>query len=267
MATLSNYEKERLLRIKENNEMLQKIFDVSKESKSSEEKRTPDKKDLSRSAPACRRLVVDSKYSRTPRRNPSRSGRPKFLDSSFRRPVTRSMSRKGDEKLDRGLKDEEEIRRIVYRQRRVNYDYEPVAVEIDKTKGFMNPISLRLDTIAEKSSEKIYDRVRGTTCHQCRQKTIDLKTVCHNKNCCGTRGQFCGPCLKNRYGEEVKDALFDDSWVCPPCRGICNCSFCMPKKGKPPTGIMIHLAREAGYENVKEYLDKTPSWFSDDDEC
>ena len=30
---------------------------------------------------------------------------------------------------------------------------------------------------------------QGTTCHQCRQKTIDLKTVCHNKNCCGTRGQ------------------------------------------------------------------------------
>ena len=42
-------------------------------------------------------------------------------------------------------------------------------MEIDKTKGFMNPISLRLDTIAEKSSEKIYDRVRvGDICtHAC----------------------------------------------------------------------------------------------------
>lgn len=30
---------------------------------------------------------------------------------------------------------------------------------------------------------------QGTTCHQCRQKTIDQKTICFNKNCMGTRGQ------------------------------------------------------------------------------
>ena len=31
--------------------------------------------------------------------------------------------------------------------------------------------------------------VKGTTCHQCRQKTRDLKTTCHNENCSGVRGQ------------------------------------------------------------------------------
>ena len=108
----------------------------------------------------------------------------------------------------------------------------------------------------ERSSDKVYDRVRGTTCHQCRQKTIDTKTICRNKNCRGVRGQFCGPCLLNRYGEDLCESLRDNSWVCPPCRKICNCSFCLPKRGKPPTGIMIHLAREAGYDNVHEYLDK-----------
>ena len=113
----------------------------------------------------------------------------------------------------------------------------------------------RIKTV-EKSTDKVYDRVRGSTCHQCRQKTIDTKTICHNKNCRGVRGQFCGPCLLNRYGEDLCDALTDSEWVCPPCRKICNCSFCMPKRGKAPTGIMIHLARECGFDSVHEYLDK-----------
>lgn len=51
--------------------------------------------------------------------------------------------------------------------------------------------------------------VQGTTCHQCRQKTIDMKTVCRAEDCQGVRGQFCGPCLRNRYGEDVRAALKD----------------------------------------------------------
>ena len=52
-------------------------------------------------------------------------------------------------------------------------------------------------------------RPQGNTCHQCRQKTIDTKTVCRNQSCGGVRGQFCGPCLRNRYGEDVRSALLD----------------------------------------------------------
>uniref|UniRef100_A0A8C4RT96 Zinc-finger domain-containing protein n=1 Tax=Erpetoichthys calabaricus TaxID=27687 RepID=A0A8C4RT96_ERPCA len=79
---------------------------------------------------------------------------------------------------------------------------------------------LELDHVASSVADK------GSTCHQCRQKTTDTKTNCRNPDCRGVQGQFCGPCLRNRYGEEVKDALLDPEWYCPPCRGICNCSFC-----------------------------------------
>ncbi|NXG63038.1 CDA7L protein, partial [Hemiprocne comata] len=112
-----------------------------------------------------------------------------------------------------------------------------------------------LDNIAITVKDKIYDKVLGSTCHQCRQKTIDTKTVCRNQGCGGVRGQFCGPCLRNRYGEDVKSALLDPAWICPPCRGVCNCSYCRRRDGRCATGMLIHLAKFYGYNNVKEYLE------------
>ncbi|XP_049749394.1 cell division cycle-associated 7-like protein isoform X3 [Elephas maximus indicus] len=112
-----------------------------------------------------------------------------------------------------------------------------------------------LENVAITVRDKIYDKVLGNTCHQCRQKTIDTKTVCRNQGCGGVRGQFCGPCLRNRYGEDVRSALLDPDWMCPPCRGICNCSYCRKRDGRCATGILIHLAKFYGYDNVKEYLE------------
>lgn len=112
-----------------------------------------------------------------------------------------------------------------------------------------------LGNIAITVRDKVYDKVLGNTCHQCRQKTIDTKTVCRNQSCGGVRGQFCGPCLRNRYGEDVRTALLDPEWTCPPCRGICNCSYCRKRDGRCATGILIHLAKFYGYGNVKEYLE------------
>ncbi|XP_028629019.1 cell division cycle-associated 7-like protein isoform X1 [Grammomys surdaster] len=112
-----------------------------------------------------------------------------------------------------------------------------------------------LENIAITVRDKVYDKVLGNTCHQCRQKTIDTKTVCRNQGCGGVRGQFCGPCLRNRYGEDVRTALLDPKWTCPPCRGICNCSYCRRRDGRCATGILIHLAKFYGYDNVKEYLE------------
>ncbi|XP_039718451.1 cell division cycle-associated 7-like protein isoform X1 [Pteropus medius] len=112
-----------------------------------------------------------------------------------------------------------------------------------------------LENVALTVRDKIYDKVLGNTCHQCRQKTIDTKTVCRNQSCGGVRGQFCGPCLRNRYGEDVRSALLDPDWMCPPCRGICNCSYCRRRDGRCATGILIHLAKFYGYNNVKEYLE------------
>ena len=109
--------------------------------------------------------------------------------------------------------------------------------------------------VADRTSDKHYDQVDGTSCHQCRQKTDDLKTVCRSGQCVGIRGQFCGPCLKNRYGECAKSAIMNPSWQCPPCRGVCNCSFCMKKRGRHATGILIHAAKKQGYDNVSSFLD------------
>ncbi|KAJ8352085.1 hypothetical protein SKAU_G00235610 [Synaphobranchus kaupii] len=111
-----------------------------------------------------------------------------------------------------------------------------------------------LDNICFNVREKVYDRSTGSTCHQCRQKTIDTKTNCHNPDCVGVRGQFCGPCLRNRYGEEVRDALLDPEWLCPPCRGICNCSFCRAREGRCATGVLVYLAKFHGHDNAHAYL-------------
>ncbi|XP_067891532.1 cell division cycle-associated protein 7a isoform X1 [Heterodontus francisci] len=111
-----------------------------------------------------------------------------------------------------------------------------------------------LENISFSAKEKVYNRTTGSTCHQCRQKTIDTKTNCRNPECVGVRGQFCGPCLRNRYGEFVRTALLDPSWHCPPCRGICNCSFCRQREGRCATGVLVYLAKYHGYDNVHAYL-------------
>ncbi|XP_076118750.1 cell division cycle-associated protein 7a [Alosa pseudoharengus] len=111
-----------------------------------------------------------------------------------------------------------------------------------------------LDNICNNVREKVYSSSMGSTCHQCRQKTTDTKTNCRNPECVGVRGQFCGPCLRNRYGEEVRNALLDPEWLCPPCRGICNCSFCRAREGRCATGVLVYLAKYHGYDNVHAYL-------------
>ncbi|KAI5948100.1 Cell division cycle-associated 7-like protein [Manis javanica] len=121
-----------------------------------------------------------------------------------------------------------------------------------------------LENVAITVRDKIYDKILGNTCHQCRQKTIDTKTVCRNQSCGGVRGQFCGPCLRNRYGEDVRSALLDPDWMCPPCRGICNCSYCRRRDGHCATGILIHLAKFYGYNNVKEYLESVQKQLVED---
>ncbi|KAJ8410541.1 hypothetical protein AAFF_G00194450 [Aldrovandia affinis] len=111
-----------------------------------------------------------------------------------------------------------------------------------------------LELVAESLVGKVYNRVTGSTCHQCRQKTVDTKTCCRNEGCHGIQGQFCGPCLRNRYGEDVRKALLDPEWQCPPCRRICNCSFCRQRDGRCPTGILFPLAQYHGFSDVHSYL-------------
>ncbi len=46
-----------------------------------------------------------------------------------------------------------------------------------------------LENVADYYSQKVHCPRRGSTCHQCRQKTLDTKTVCRSGVCVGVRGE------------------------------------------------------------------------------
>ncbi|XP_051141039.1 uncharacterized protein LOC127258287 [Andrographis paniculata] len=106
-----------------------------------------------------------------------------------------------------------------------------------------------------KDGKRIYDPVKGKTCHQCRQKTLGHRTTC--SQCNMVQGQFCGDCLYMRYGENVLEANENPNWICPVCRGICNCSLCRQAKGWAPTGTLYRKISSLGYKSVAHYLIQT----------
>ena len=106
--------------------------------------------------------------------------------------------------------DEEDIDESEYYRRK--------RVVIKVNKGVYDPDSIpspdeitpaMLKNVAQRSSGKTYCKIKGSSCHQCRQKTMDTKTVCRSGECIGVRGQFCGPCLRGRYGEDAATVLKD----------------------------------------------------------
>nr|XP_003705903.1 PREDICTED: cell division cycle-associated protein 7-like [Megachile rotundata] len=141
-------------------------------------------------------------------------------------------------------------KRTVYKVNKSPYDPDSIPSVDEITEEMLN-------NIAEKSSTKEYCKINGTSCHQCRQKTLDTKTVCRSGECIGIRGQFCGPCLRGRYGESALEALKDPDWACPPCRGLCNCSICRTRSGLRPTGILAPVVQEEGFSSVMDYLQHT----------
>ncbi|XP_044256984.1 cell division cycle-associated protein 7-like [Tribolium madens] len=143
-------------------------------------------------------------------------------------------------------------------------DLEDVVFQVKKPrKWYSRSLSSRIIPAEEVTEEMIRDiqvggnkvyGTAGTSCHQCRQKTVDTKTICRSGSCVGTRGQFCGICVINRYGEDPVQALKDPNWKCYVCRGCCNCSLCRLKQGKRPTGILAPLAKTNGYKSVQDFL-------------
>lgn len=120
---------------------------------------------------------------------------------------------------------------------------------------------------------RLYDSRLGLTCHWCRQKTVEAHAICTRRECAEQvtpKGEirarlpvaFCGPCLKNRNGEDVVAATASGAWICPKCRGscgpgcdgCCNCGPCRRRKGLPHTGQLAPEARERGFTNVHDYL-------------
>ncbi|XWS45333.1 hypothetical protein CRYUN_Cryun15aG0127400 [Craigia yunnanensis] len=102
---------------------------------------------------------------------------------------------------------------------------------------------------------RIYDSFKGKTCHQCRQKTLGHRTHC--SKCNMVQGQFCGDCLYMRYGEHVLEAIENPNWICPVCRGICNCSLCRQAKGWAPNGSLYRKISQMGFKSVAHYLIQT----------
>eukprot|EP00897_Mesotaenium_endlicherianum_P002660 jgi/Mesen1/2421/ME000157S01561 len=107
---------------------------------------------------------------------------------------------------------------------------------------------------------RIYDSEMGETCHWCRQKTLELHVKCSKPTC---RVKFCGSCLRNRHGEEIREETEEGVlWVCPVCRGgcgpgcsrCCNCGPCRIKRKMKPTGLVLYRVRQDGFSNVHDWL-------------
>ncbi|KAL7160672.1 hypothetical protein ABFS83_01G112800 [Erythranthe nasuta] len=110
--------------------------------------------------------------------------------------------------------------------------------------------------VSDDDNKPLYDPINGITCHQCRQKTLGLRTDCNL--CRLPHGRLCGTCLYKRYGENLLEATENTSWACPVCRGICNCSRCRQQKGFQAIGNLHTKAwEELGFKSVAHYLIQT----------
>ncbi|CAK7329787.1 unnamed protein product [Dovyalis caffra] len=119
---------------------------------------------------------------------------------------------------------------------------------------FKSTWTLHLDGCGD-DGKRVYDPEMGETCHQCRQKTLGRHTHCNKCNL--VQGQFCGDCLFMRYGENVIEVDQNPNWICPVCRGICNCSLCRHAKGWAPTGNLYRKVIRLGFKSVAHYLIQT----------
>ncbi|XP_020487244.2 cell division cycle-associated 7-like protein [Labrus bergylta] len=234
--------------IQENKAMLAKLFADLSTMADLTPPTTPQKKKRAQEKATARKRKFEPKVG-SERRNPSRKARPpeNFAVEEKSEPlrVPRTVNIRRLVLVDEEQAGEGRKKRKSHSSTRVQYVVRSVD-EITKED---------LDNIAYRSKDKIWDKENGSSCHQCRQKTLDTKTVCRSGVCVGVKGQFCGPCLKNRYGEDVHDVLLDPDWSCPICRGVCNCSLCRKKEGRCATGILVGLARYNGHDNVHEYLE------------
>ncbi|KAJ0614765.1 putative Zinc-finger domain of monoamine-oxidase A repressor R1 [Helianthus annuus] len=90
------------------------------------------------------------------------------------------------------------------------------------------------------------------------EETMDFVVTCTNES--GNKKcplNVYRACLLNRYGENAKEVAASSEWKCPRCRGICNCSSRMKKRGFGPTGILIHTTKKVGFASVSNLLNMT----------
>lgn len=99
---------------------------------------------------------------------------------------------------------DEDLDNVAYRSKDKIWDKEKVQIS-----RLARRIAARRSFEASVNRPCVFSSPQGSSCHQCRQKTLDTKTICRSGFCVGAKGQFCGPCLKNRYGEDVRTVLLD----------------------------------------------------------
>ncbi|KAJ3062422.1 hypothetical protein HDU98_001719, partial [Podochytrium sp. JEL0797] len=252
---MSEYEIERLRRLEENKKQLMALGIFKEEEKAPKEK-----------PPRTRKQPVAKPVSNEPRRQSGRlSGKPeefkglKFFD-------------------DRDVQNDDTIINLGGKSDGSD-DENGHEVELEFDENGKPIVILPMSSLGKKTNTvdakhrkyerggRIYDSVNGTSCHQCRQKTLDPKVKCTNiiiyRDRDGTEVKapctlmMDNLCLEGRYGESVDVEREKGNWVCPKCRGICNCSFCMAKRGKLPTGQLKYTALEQGYKCVSDMLSAT----------
>lgn len=232
----SGYEQFRDQRIKENMERMQKlgILDLSHKLKSNT---APSKRNPTPRNPSEKKTLNTLPLSASPRR----SSRLKIMA-----PVSYAEIRtktKGDSSRNDEIRIPEGSQPEIYTE------------EHDKLLGDCKTSwTLAVDGFGE-DGKRIYDPVKGETCHQCRQKTLGQHTHC--RKCSLVQGQLCGDCLYMRYGENVMEANQNPNWICPVCREICNCSLCRQGKGWMPTGSLYRKVLKLGFKSVAHYLIQT----------
>ncbi|KAL0332231.1 UNVERIFIED_CONTAM: Cell division cycle-associated 7-like protein [Sesamum calycinum] len=131
-------------------------------------------------------------------------------------------------KKDRSLNDDDLLREVGSKPEIYTEEHEKLLGSTEMS------WTLFVDGCGE-DGKRIYDPVRGKTCHQC------------------------------RYGENVLEANQNPNWICPVCRGICNCSLCRQAKGWPPTGSLYRKISNLGYKSVAHYLIQTRRSNTDSD--
>ncbi|KAL8047397.1 hypothetical protein ABFX02_08G239000 [Erythranthe guttata] len=224
------YEESRAQRIKENEERMRSlgIFDLSLKLKS-KPKPKPSSSSLRKTKPPTEALSTDP-----PRRSTRLKDIPPVSYSEKKTPKKESSPNKVEIHIPEGENPE------IYTDQH------------EKLLGDSNSVwDLCVDGYDE-DGQRIYDPIDGKSCHQCRQKTLGHHTQC--SKCKIVAGQFCGDCLYMRYGENVIEANENPNWICPACRGICNCSRCRRDKGFEPTGAIYRKVVSLGFKSVAHYL-------------
>nr|XP_043639877.1 cell division cycle-associated protein 7-like [Erigeron canadensis] len=104
--------------------------------------------------------------------------------------------------------------------------------------------------------DHIKETLTGSFFTMCQQKTytayVAFKNLEKTKPC---PIKYCKKCLLNRYGEKAEDVELLDQWDCPKCKGICNCSTCMKKRGQQPTGQLAKMGKAGGFSSVLDLID------------